>query len=80
MVEYLNNTYREVAQEDITDLKGKLTESYNPITIILKYFDKLEDLKTMVTGDPTTIHNNELIADTYVSIKNTSIYDRAIKE
>ena len=52
---YLRAAYGEVAPEDSVALKGKLYQTYNTMTTINEYFDKLENIQTMATSGTATI-------------------------
>ena len=45
-----------------------------------EFFNKLEDIQILATRAPTQISEGGLIAQAYMSIKNTGIYDRAINK
>ena len=78
MLDYLNDTYGEVANEDIVALKNQLQEPYDTATTMYKYFNKLEDLQDLASRSTLPITDNDLITQAYVAIKATGIYDKAI--
>ena len=79
MLDYLREHYGQVMSEDYIVLKQQLTEPYDPATSMVNYFNGLEDIQTMAQRGPTPITDNEILAQAYVSIKQTGIYERAIE-
>ena len=78
MLEYLNATYGEVANEDIIELKRQLTAPYDTATTMYQYFNKLEDIQDLASRSTSPITDNDMITQAYVSIKATGIYDKVI--
>ena len=80
MITYLEDTYGKIAHKDRIALKIQLTAPYDTATTLNSYFNKIEDAQEMSANERLPISDTELLAQAYVNMKNTGIYDNDMEK
>ena len=80
MIEHLYTEYGELTPQDISNNRTALKADYDPNTTMVSYFYKIREIRNIAVRAGNPISENDLIAELYLVMARTGIFDKTIDE
>ena len=78
MLKHLYNEYGELTAQEISANRTKLKNDYDTNVTMVSYFYKIREIRNIATRAGNPISDNDVIAEIYLVMARTGIFDKAI--
>ena len=80
MIEHLYDEYGELTPQDISNNKTDLKADFDPNTTMVSYFYKIREIRNVAVRAGNPMRDNDVIAELYLVMAKTGIFDKTIDE
>ena len=80
MIEHLYDEYGELTPQDISNNKTYLKADFDPNTTMVSYFYKIREIRNVAVRAGNPMLDNDVIAELYLVMAKTGIFDKTIDE